>query len=250
MHDKMSVAIVDDEPLARARLNALLAKESDIDIVAECEDGYEAIEAIAALKPKLVFLDIQMPEVNGFDVLAAVGADEFPEVVFVTGYDEFAVHAFEASAVDYLMKPFENQRFSTALNRARKRVGQSNLEQRLSEILERYTQAHLDRFVVRCGSKYEFIPVHDVDYLQTAGNYIELHFGGKTRQLRSSMAALETRLHRREFVRIHRSTIVNVARIAMIEPWNQTEFVLKLLDGTKLTSSRAYRDRVCAILER
>ena len=244
--------IVDDEPLARERLRTLLEREEDVEVVGECGDGEEAVGAIQRLAPDLVFLDVQMPAVDGFEVVRRVGA-EMPCVVFATAYDEFALRAFEANALDYLLKPFEGERFRLTLERARTRLaerGGAGLDARVLAMLQGLQPAaeYRDRFVVRTGSRFRVIRAGDVDWVEAADNYVRLHVGKEALLLRETMSELDRVLDPRRFVRIHRSTILNVDRIHTIESWGAGEFLFVLSDGTKLASSRGYRDRLRSVL--
>jgi len=256
MGDRMRVLVVDDEPLARERLRSLLEKETDVELVGECGDGRAAVETIDAVKPDLVFLDVQMPELDGFDVLEAIEPDVRPHVVFVTAYDEYAVRAFEVHALDYVLKPFDRDRFRAALERARAEVARGeaaaeNLEGRLAALLEELEdrRKRLERIVVKSGGRVFFLRTEDVDWIEAAGNYVELHVGNDSHLLRETMNKLETRLDPKLFLRIHRRTIVNVERIRQLEGVTHGEYVVVLKDGTRLGSSRGYRESVQRLLE-
>lgn len=249
----MRVLIVDDEPLARERMREFLRDVPGAVLAGEAADGEEAVRMIRETQPDLVFLDVQMPEVDGFDVIRAIGPGRMPLTVFATAYDEFAVAAFEVNAVDYLLKPVEAERFHEAVARARARMAPAahgDWPRILDGLLARRKERaeHTERFVVRSGPRYHFVEVGDVDWIGAAENYLELHVGERTFLLRGTMASAEASLDPRRFVRIHRGTIVNVARIAAVEPWKRTEFVLLLKDGQRLYSSRSYRQRVAALL--
>jgi two-component system, LytTR family, response regulator len=246
---KIRALIVDDEPPARRRLRALLCAEPDVEVAGECGDGREAVERIRALRPDLVFLDVQMPEAGGFDVVAAVGPGRMPAVVFVTAYDEFALRAFEVHALDYLLKPFDTERFRAALHHARehlrrKRTGE--LEGRLVSLLEglRPPPAYLERIPVRSGARIHLVPVDDVDYLEADDNYVRLHAGARTHLLRETLGALEARLDPARFLRVHRSLVVNLSRVAELESLGGGEYVLALTTGARLVSGRSYRAKL------
>ncbi|HEV2147656.1 MAG TPA: LytTR family DNA-binding domain-containing protein [Longimicrobiaceae bacterium] len=246
---RITTLIVDDEPLARARIRGLLAQEKDFELVGEARDGAEAIEAVRELRPDLVFLDIQMPQVDGFGVVQAIGPANMPLTIFVTAFDEFALRAFEAHALDYLLKPFAVERFAGTLERVRQARGReldTRLQERLEGLLESLGESskYLERFVVRSGPKLRFVFPDEVDWMSADGNYVRLHSGGTSSLIRESMGKLETRLDPRKFVRIHRSTIVNVERIRELESVFQGEYLVVLQDGTRLSSSRAYRGRL------
>jgi two-component system LytT family response regulator len=247
------VVVADDEPLARERIRTLLAAHPDIDLVGECGDGEEAVRVLAAQRPDLIFLDVQMPELDGFGVLNAFPPDQRPHVVFITAYDEHAVRAFEVNAVDYLLKPVEPRRFEAALSRARERMAQppadrdAALEAVLAEL--RRARGHTTRLVVRDGSRVSFVRPEDIDWIDASGNYARLHVGGGIHLLREPLKALETRLDPERFLRVHRSAIVNLERITSVEPYFHGEYVLTLRDGTRLTSSRTHSARLRSLLK-
>jgi two-component system LytT family response regulator len=224
------VLIVDDEALARERIRTLLASERDVTIVGECSGGREAVAAIVQHRPDLVFLDIQMPDLDGFQVLEAVAMDWLPAVVFVTAYDEYAIHAFDVNAMDYILKPIEPARFQKALGRAVKR-------------------GPLDRFVIRAGGKVLFVKPGDIDWIEADGKLAQVHVGRETHAVRIPLKRLEERLEAHGFVRVHRSAIVNVDRIRELEPWFHGEYVVILKDGTKLTSSAAHSQALHRIVD-
>jgi two-component system, LytTR family, response regulator len=248
-------AIVDDEPLARRRIRGLLAKARDVEVIAECANGRDAIESFVVSPPDLLFLDVQMPEIDGFDVLHALGIGRVPVVIFVTAYDQFALRAFEAHALDYLLKPFDDERFAAALQRARERIherqgGGGGLDVRLRELLEevRGGRGYLQRLVVPAGHRSVFIRMEEIDWIEAERNYIRLHVRGKTHLLRENLGRIEGSLDPAKFCRIHRSTIVNIDRIQAVESLFRGEYVVVLHDGTKLTSGRAYRGNLHAIM--
>jgi two-component system LytT family response regulator len=256
MSEMLRVLIVDDEPLARERLRDLLAREEDVEIIGECIDGRSAIEAIDADRPDLVFLDVQMPELDGFDVLETIDDDAMPTVIFVTAYDEYAVRAFEVNALDYVLKPFDRERFKAALDRGRQEVQRTaangaKLDRRVEKLLEELEdrRKRLDRIVVKSGGRVFFLRTGDVDWIEAAGNYVELHIGTESHLLRETMNKLESRLDPKLFLRIHRRLIVNVERIRQLEGVSHGEYVVVLKDGTRLGSSRGYRDGVQRLLE-
>ncbi len=246
----MRVIIVDDEPLARERIRTLAAGHADLALLAECEDGPTAVETIDALRPDLVFLDVQMPELDGFEVLEALEAR--PAIIFVTAYDEHAVRAFEVNAIDYLLKPVEPARFDAALDRARARMrepGRSRdaaLELVLDEL--RRVRQRPARLVIRDGSKVGFVAVDQVDWIDVSGNYARLHTAHGVHLLRETLKQLEQRLDPERFVRVHRSIIVNLERITAVEPYFHGEYTLTLKDGTRLTSSRTHSRRLRDLL--
>jgi two-component system, LytTR family, response regulator len=242
----ISVLVVDDEPPARRRILSLLAEQPDLRVVGECGNGREAIAAILELRPDLVFLDVQMPEVNGFEVIETIGPAAMPVVVFATAYDEFALRAFDAHALDYLLKPFEQERFERTLERVRlqlRRVRADGEDQRLRALVRalRGEVTRLERLPVRVGQRTRLIALDDVDYMEARSNYVRLHVGERSYLVRDTLSALEARLDRERFLRIHRSLIVNVARVEEVESLFAGEYVLYLRGGVRLTSGRTYR---------
>lgn len=247
--------IVDDEPLARERVRTLLAKETDVTIVGECANGCEAIEAIERDAPDLVFLDVQMPELDGFGVLENVEAKRLPVVIFVTAYDEYAVRAFEVHALDYILKPFDRERFRDALDRARREIARAaanggGLDKKLLALLGELQdrKRRLERIVIRSGGRVSFLRTDEVDWIEAAGNYVELHVGKDSHLLRETMNKLESRLDTKRFLRIHRRLIVNVERIKQLEGVTHGEYLVVLKDGTRLSSSRGYREGLQRLL--
>ena len=244
---RVRVAIVDDEPPARRRVRGLLAAEPDVEIVGEAGSGEEAVALIESARPDVVFLDVQMPGGTGFDVVEAVGAARMPGVVFVTAYDAYAVRAFDVHALDYLLKPFDRERFREALDRARSHLGRRAADAPLRALLAEVRgagPAYPERVVVRTAGRIRFLPVHDIDYVRAESNYVRIHAGGASHVLRETLGALEARLDPRRFLRVHRSLLVQTSRIVEMEPLFQGEYVLRLRDGTKLTSGRTYRARI------
>lgn len=246
--------IVDDEPFAREGIRLHLEKHADIEVVAEVGDGRRAAEAIRTLDPDLVFLDIEMPEMDGFEVIEAVGIDAMPPVIFVTAYDAFALRAFETHALDYVLKPLEPARFSRALDRARKHLrgtaGQV-LDRRLQALMQDVREErrkYLERVVVQRGERLHILRVDDVDWLEAAGNYVKLHARDETFLVRATLTSFEERLDPEAFLRIHRSVIVRKDRIRELEPLLQGDYVLILQDGTRLTTGRSYRSRIVDFL--
>ena len=241
---KIRTLIVDDEPLARDRLRQLLQSEPDIDLVGECSDGREAVAAIARTLPELVFLDVQMPELDGFGVLEAVGAEAMPLIVFVTAHDRFALRAFEVHAVDYLLKPFDRERFQKALRRAVEQVGNRDagpIRQRQSALLADWQSSQL---AVKSGGHVVWVKLDQIDWIGSADNYAELHVGAKSHLLRETLGALETRLAPERFIRISRSAIVNAQRIKEWRRLFHGGYELVLHDGTRLTLSRRHRHKL------
>ncbi len=246
---KIRTLVVDDEPMGRERVLSLLQQEEDVEVIGECSDGTQAIAAIQQHSPDLVFLDVNMPGANGFGVIDAVGADRMPNVIFVTAYDEYALKAFEYHALDYLLKPFNRDRFQETLKHAR-----ASLERRRAGDLGRRLLAlvndikpdapRLERLVVKSGGRVFFLRTDEIDWIEAAGNYVRLHLGEESHLFRETMNRMEGRLDARRFVRIHRSRIVNTERIKELQPWFNGEYVVILRNGTRLTLSRGYRDRL------
>jgi two-component system LytT family response regulator len=254
MIEKIRALIVDDEPLARDGVRLHLESQTDIEIIGEAIDGDNAVEMINELRPDLVFLDVQMPGLDGFGVIEAVGVDAMPAVVFTTAYDEFALRAFDANAVDYVLKPFDGDRLRRALDQARTQIRgrrRSEIEERLIGLLAELhgKGQYLERIIVRSGGRILILRTDDVDWLEAASNYVRIHAGGREYLLLETMTNLESRLDPAQFVRIHRSTIVRLNRIKELEPLFQGDYVLILEDGTRLTSSRGYRDRLQELLQ-
>ena len=240
---------MDDEPLARERLASLLAAEQDIEIVGQCRDGEEGVTAIHDHSPDLVFLDVQMPHMNGFEVIEAVGIERMPLVIFVTAYDQHALRAFQVKALDYLLKPFDRERLSDALQRARKQIEREetgDLGRRLMALVKdlRKDQPRSDRLVVKSGGRLFFLRADEIDWIEAAGNYVRLHVGNTSHLLRETMNAIEARLDPEKFFRIHRCRIVNMERIQELQPWLNGEYAVLLRTGTRLTLSRGCREKL------
>lgn len=247
----MRTLIVDDEPLARERVRTVLAGEADIDIVGEAEDGLAAVSAIGELQPDLVVLDVQMPGLDGFDVVRAVGAGAMPTVIFVTAYDEFAVRAFEVNAVDYVLKPVNPARLKEAVERARSRVPSPRADiDALLALLQQSAPRYTDRLVANDGSTLELVWVRQIDWIEAAGNYTNVHAGGSVHRVRQSMTTLQEQLDPAMFVRIHRSVIVNLRAVQNIQPLYQGDYLVLLRDGRRLTSTRTYRRTLLAAFGR
>jgi two-component system LytT family response regulator len=244
----MRVLIVDDEPLACERLRTLLSAERDVTIAGECHDGSSAVAAIQELAPDLVFLDVQMPEMDGFAVIESLPTP--PAVIFVTAYDQFAIRAFEVCALDYLLKPFDRERFAKALARGRaecERRSASDLDTRLQSLLTELrgrNKQYLDRIVVRAGGRVLFLRVDELDWVESAGNYVRLHAGAEEYLYRETMSRMEEALDPGKFARIHRSTIVNVERVKELHPLFRGDYTVVLRSGRQLTLSKAYRERL------
>jgi two-component system LytT family response regulator len=252
--EPVRVLIVDDEPLARDGVRLHLELEPDFEVVGEAGSGEEAVALIGELVPDLVFMDVQMPGIDGFGVVELVGVEQMPVTIFVTAYDQFALKAFEAHALDYLLKPFDAERFRSAVERARSQLRARRfgaVEGQLASLLGelRGRREYLERIVVRSGGRILILRIDDIDWLEAASNYVRIHAGGRQYLLRETMSNLEARLDPARFVRIHRSTMVRLDRIRELEPLFQGDYVLILEDGTRLTSSRGYRDRLQALLQ-
>ena len=243
---RIRTLIVDDEPLGRERIRTLLEHREDIENVGECQNGREAVESIRALSPDLVFLDIQMPELDGFEVIREVGPRQMPHVIFVTAYDQHALEAFSVHALDYLLKPFDVERFQKALRQAVHRITtekQVSVATRIEAMLQDVGPAPqwLDRLMVKARGRYTFVLAKDIDWIEATGNYATLHAGGQKHLIRQTMTGLEDQLDPKIFLRIHRSTIVNLDRVKEFYPMASGEYEVCLVDGTRLTLSRSYR---------
>lgn len=239
----LSALIVDDEAPARKRLRDLLGREPDVELVGECSDGPAAVAAILELGPDVVFLDVQMPEMSGFDVLRSVGLDAVNAVVFVTAYDQHAVEAFEARAVDYLLKPFTRERFRETLERVRSTTSSARAANSLLARIEELVgerSGPLERIPVRSGTRIRFVKVSDVAWIEADGNYVVLHTPDGPHRVRGTMKGYAARLADQSFVRIHQSHIVNLDRVKELQPWSHGEFVVIMPDGAQLISSRTY----------
>jgi len=243
----MRTVIVDDEPLARERLATLLARCSDIVVVGECGDGTTAVSMIKDEDPDLVLLDIQLPELDGFEILDAVPANQLPAIVFVTAYDRFAVKAFEVHAVDYLLKPVEADRLNDALNRVRnQRLQESNPRARMLEFMQT-VQSYRGlptRILLKCENEIICLKPSEIDWVESAGNYACFHIGPQTRISRETMQAAQCQLEKHNFVRIHRTVLVNLDRIRRLKPLLYGDYEIELRDGTKLPMSRTHRQSV------
>ena len=247
--------IVDDEPLARERIRDILETDSEIEIIGECASGEEAIEAIERQTPDLVFLDVEMPGKDGFAVLEELGPERIPAIIFVTAYDQYAVRAFEVYALDYLLKPFDQERFEKALLRAKSHIQNEkseNITERILSALEEIKSkpVHLERLVIKMNGHVFFVKTDDIDWLEAEGNYVRLHAGKESYLLRDTISALEGQLDPKRFVRVHRSAIVNVDRIQELQAWFHGEYRIILREGVQLTLSRSYREKLHELLGR
>ena len=272
MNRTIRALIVDDESLAREALLVMLNDDPEMEVIAECRNGKEAVTAIREQSPDVVFLDIQMPEMDGFQVVEEIGATRMPVTVFVTAYDKHALRAFEAHALDYVLKPFDHDRFDAVLRRAKTSVQQRRLGE-ISESLFAVLQdmnlktgeppagtgeikpdqsAHkepLERVVIKSGGRIYFLKVEEIDWVEGAGDYLSLHSGGQVHLIRETMGNFHARLDSQKFLRIHRSTIVNVERIEEIRPLFKGDYVVTLTGGKRLKASRGYRRQLQAILD-
>jgi two-component system LytT family response regulator len=248
------VLVVDDEPLAREKIRGLAAADPDLRVVGECTNGAEAIEAVQSIRPDLILLDVQMPEVGGFAVLEALKDEGLPPVIFITAYDHYAVRAFEFHALDYLLKPFDRERFCAAIERAKRQIRRENgdgLDARILALLEQIREQparYSERLVVKTGGRVFFLNTDEIDWIEAEGNYVSIHTGKKAYLLRETISSLEAQLDPKDFVRIHRSAIANINRIKELQPWSHGEYHVILNDGTQLTLSRSYREKLQSAL--
>ena len=242
-HPTTSVVIADDEPVIRAGIRELLESDARFAVVAECGDGRSALTAIEQHRPRLAMLDIRMPEMNGFEVIDALAPEERPHTVFITAYDEYAVRAFDVHAVDYVLKPFDRERFQEMLRRVQQRLAadpEGTRDAGLDSFIE--TRGFLDRVAVRLPGRVRLVEIGDVDWFQAAGNYVRVHAFGKAWPVRYTIKGIASRLDPARFIRIHRSTIVNIARIKEIAPLPTGDFNVSLQDGSELTLSRSHKE--------
>lgn len=250
---KIRALIVDDEPVARRGIRQQLGNERDIEIVAECDDGASAVAAIAEYRPDLVFLDLQMPGLGGFDVIESVGMAHMPAVIFITAFDQFAVHAFEVNAIDYVLKPIAAERFAQALQRARKHLAPDDFAERLATALKALDrsapQRWSQRLAIRSGGHVVLIETSAIDRCVADGNYVDIYAGGKTHVMRETITCLEARLDPKRFVRISRSAIVNIERVRELHPTFSGDFVAVLADGSRVDGSRRFRDGIDRLLK-
>jgi two-component system, LytTR family, response regulator len=245
----LRAVIADDEPLARDCVRLALRRHPDIEVVAECGDGGSAVAAIERHAPDLVFLDIQMPVLDGFEVVEQLGVDRMPPTVFVTAYDQHALRAFRMHAVDYLLKPFDDELFADMLAHARRRVGRAREDAvagRLQALLA--SRAYATRVLVRRDDRMSFLPVSEIDWIESSGNYVTVHSSGRAEQVRITLTSLLDRLDPAQFARIHRGTAVNLSRIREIHPWYGGDYTAVLVDGKELRVSRTYREALLKTL--
>jgi two-component system LytT family response regulator len=267
-HQQIRAVVIDDEPLARTGLIRLLQEEPDITIVGEGRNGQEALELIRSFRPDLIFLDIQMPEMDGFEVVDSLEHENRPVIIFVTAYDEYAIRAFEIHALDYLLKPYSAERFKRAVEHARQQLDTRNGDVQLGEMLAYVQkgqrmlehlveglpgiadQRYLERLVIKSTGRIQFLRVEDVDWIEADADYVRLHAHGKQHLVRAKIGELEQRLDPRLFLRIHRSTIVQLDRVKELRPLFHGDFLVVLHDNTELTLSRSYRGRLSQFLDR
>src|SRR5271163_3534608 len=245
--EKIRAVIVDDEELARQMLREYLSGHTEIEILAECQNGFEAVKAVTELKPDLIFLDIQMPKLDGFEVLELIGADR--AIVFVTAYDEYAIRAFDIHAVDYLLKPFGAERFETALQRARQRLGGKAPVPAELASSARPPDRYPERIVVRDGTRVHIIPVNKLDFAEAQDDYVALSTEGKKHLKQQTIASLEACLDPEQFVRVHRSYVVNFEKVVRIEPYGKDSRLAILADGARLPVSKAGYARLKTLLD-
>jgi two-component system LytT family response regulator len=251
---KIRTVIVDDEELARDRIHTLLELQADVEIVGVCTDGPSAVEMIDRTQPDLVFLDVQMPGMDGFEVVDNLERTKMPAVVFVTAHDAHALRAFEIHALDFLLKPFDQTRFEKALERARGQLSQTKgttvLDSRLVTLLEELHEErkYSERLIVKSSGRVFFVRTEEIDWVEASGNYVKIHTKSDAHLLRESMKNMEAKLDPKTFVRIHRSAIVNIDHIKELEPWFHGEYIVIMRDGTRLTASRVFSDRLSALI--
>jgi len=255
MNQTFRAFIVDDEPMARERIRRMLKAHTDIEIAGECENGEDAVAAVRHSHPDLLFLDIQMPLMDGFEVLRNLDSEELPYVIFITAFDEYAVRAFEVHALDYLLKPFDSERFQSAVNRARDRIKTDRAaatRQEITTLLEDLRGAgarYLDRLTLKRSGRLFLVPCDKVDYIESEAKFVRVFVGKESFTVRLPISSLEKQLDPRRFVRIHRCTIVNAERVREFQPLFHGDYRVLLHNGTALTMSRTYRDAVFKTLK-
>jgi two-component system LytT family response regulator len=250
---KIRALIADDELLARKFIRRILKQDHEIQIVGECSNGKETVATIRKQRPDVVFLDIQMPEMDGFKVLETLGLEHLPEIVFTTAYESYAIRAFELHALDYLLKPFDQVRFKAALKHVKERVRSQHLENgrlQIGTLLEsiKAQPAHLDRVVIKADGRITFLNTREIDWIEADDKYVHLHTREGSSMVRQTLSTMETQLDPKKFIRIHRSAIVNVERIKELQPLFSGEHSIHLENGTKLTLSRNYKDKLFELL--
>lgn len=243
----LRLLIVDDEPLIRTGIRAALDGFDDVEVAGECGSGAEAVEAIVSREPDLVLLDVQMPDCNGFDVVRQVGPERMPAVIFVTAYDEYAVHAFEVNAVDYLLKPFDDERLRSSIQRAQDRIvgqQQAALSQKLQALVDAKDRSWPERLVVRTKDRFEFVAVSSIEWIESANNYVYLHCGANAYILSETLTSLEHRLDPAQFLRVHRCRIINTGRLVAMTAMLNGVYSLELKSGVRLTTGRQYHHAI------
>lgn len=261
--EKLKIIIIDDEPLAREKIRTFLEAEDDIEVIEECKNSAEAIAAIKELKPDLIFLDIKMPGMNGFEMLESLKLKVLPIIIFTTAYDKYALKAFEVHALDYLLKPFDRDRFQLTLNRARKHLSNKHIEVSSKKILEALNdlkerkgenpqsqkeEKFLDKIVIKTSDKIYFIKTSEIEWLEASGNYVKFFANGSSHLTRDTMNAMEKKLNPENFVRIHRSVIINSDFIKELKPWFNGEYEVYMKNKTKFVSGRTYKDNIEKLL--
>lgn len=254
MTQKIRTLIVDDMPLARKRLRRVLRKDPEIEIIGECADGREAVEAVAELAPDLMFLDVQMPETDGFEAMAEIGVENAPIVIFVTAFDQFALRAFEVHALDYLLKPFDTERLTKAVERAKEQIRKpdaNDASERLVALLKELKNEpkYIKHLTVKSRGRTIIIAVDDIDCIEAEGNYLSLQVGKQMHLIRSPMHQFEEKLDPEKFVRIHRSSIINLDRVKEMHPLFNGDQLVIMKDGKELVLSRNYREKLMDLLE-
>ena len=247
----ISALVVDDEPLAREIIREMIRRDAEISVIGECGNGMDAVTMIETERPDMVFLDIQMPEMDGFAVIEAVGAQDMPVVVFVTAYDQYAVNAFKVHALDYILKPFDWERFADALLRAKSQIRrESDLSDKLDALLRQMRKKHdfVERLIIKTNGRVIFLRTEEIDWIEAEGNYVRLHVGKDSYLQRDTIGGMEAKLDPTQFPRIHRSAIVNIDRVQELRPWFQGDYCVILRNGKELPLSRNYWDKLRQIL--
>lgn len=246
--------IVDDEPLAREKVQLFANGETDLEIVDVCKNGHEAVASFQKFKPELLFLDIQMPEMTGFEVLQQLNVNPLPGIIFITAYDEFALRAFEFHALDYLLKPYDRERFKKAVEYARESITshtQSEITtEQIKTLLDSMKQSpsKLERLIVKTNGRIVFLRIEEIDWMEAAGNYVKLHVGNESHLVRETMNSLEEKLNPQKFIRIHRSTIINIEKIKELQPYFNGEYKVVLHNNTHVILSRGFKDNFTKVL--
>jgi two-component system LytT family response regulator len=243
----LRLLIVDDEPLIRTGVRNVLSSMAHIEILAECETGLKAVEVIRSQNPDLVLLDVQMPGCSGLDVIAEIGPDRMPAVIFITAYDEYAIKAFEMNAIDYLLKPFDDDRLRSSIARAKERIAardQVALTKQLEALVNTRERKWPQRLVVRNGDRYDFVQLASVDWIETANNYVQLHCGAKTYLLGETLSSLENSLNPEQFLRVHRFHLVNISRVVAVHSMLNGTYEMELQNGVRISTGRQFKEAV------